>query len=308
MPMDSKPDISIIIVSYNVWEYLEKCISSILLQKEISFEIIVADNNSIDGTIQNIKQKFPQVRIIHNTKNIGFSAANNAGIKEAKGDLILLLNPDTELKDTNTLAEMEKFMELNPETGILAPMLLNTDGTLQPSYWNFPKVTNLFLELFYLHRIKKMEPKTSPVEIETASGAALCFSKAISDGIGGLDENMFWMDDIDYCFRVHKTGRKITYNPGIRVIHHGGKSTTGNYFISIPNQVISKIKYFKKHGTWLQYAIQNMLSFIFIISRLIVFTILSPMGSTYRQKSTAYSVALKAYIKYNFNGNNEIVS
>ena len=157
--------------------------------------------------------------------------------------------------------------------------------------------------------IEKPEMQNKPVEVESASGAALCFNRNIPDAIGGLDENLFWMEDIDYCYRVHKTGSKIIYNPDIKVVHHGGKSTTGNYFISIPNQVISKIKYFKKHGSGLQYAMQNILSLIFILSRLAVFAMLSLTGkSLFSQKLKAYRVALKAYFGYNFRGNKAIVN
>ena len=305
----SSPGISVIIVSYNAFDYLDKCLSSLLLQKGIDVKIIVVDNNSKDDTVNSIKTKYPEVKLIASAINLGFSAGNNLGIKEATKDVVLLLNPDTELPESDTLVKMRDYLIANPSIGILAPYLLNTDGTFQPSFWNFPKPSDILLELFYLHRIQKTNPPASPTQIPAASGAALCLTKETADKLNGLDANMFWMEDTDLCFRVTQLGKQVVYHPGIKIIHHGGKSSVNNYSISIPNQVMSKIKYFKKNSSWLAFLTSDIISFLFILSRLILFTLLSlSVNKMFKLKTKAYFVALKAYFSYNFGGDKEIIS
>lgn len=303
----NKPDISIVIVSYNVQEYLCHCIDSIMAQKDIHAEIIVVDNNSTDGTREVMTSKYPSVKLILNSDNVGFSAANNQGMKEALSDIIFLLNPDTEMPDTGTLRFAKNYMETNPQTAILAPQLLNTDGSFQPSFWDFHGIKGLVLELFYLHRTGKVKKPSSPIPVEGASGAALIFKKSLVDEIGGLDENMFWTEDIDFCYRAYKAGKRIIWNPDIRIIHHGGKSSVGNESVTIPNQVISKIKFSGKHDSRFVFYIVNVLSFLFICSRLLLFTLLSFINKRYSVKKKAYLVALKAYFRFNFQGNSIII-
>jgi len=305
----AKPDISIVIVSHNVWDYLDKCIHSILSQKGIVPEIIVVDNNSTDGTLNNLNINHSAVRVISNKNNAGFSAANNQGIKAATADVILLLNPDTEITGVDTLRKMTDYLVGDSNIGILAPKLLNTDGSFQPSFWNFPRVTVILLELFFLHTSNKINIPKAPKEIQGASGAALCLRKSQANSLDGLDENLFWMEDIDLCYRVAKTGKKIIYNPDLRVIHHGGKSSVNKQLVTIPNQVISKIKYFKKNGSWMQFALSDFLSFLFILSRLVVFSMLSIGGnSIYVLKRKAYFRAFFSYMRYNFAGDKGIIS
>lgn len=303
----SKPDISIVIVSYNVQEYLSHCIDSIMAQKDIVAEIIVVDNNSTDRTRDLIASKYPEVKLIYNSDNVGFSAANNHGIKIASAELILLLNPDTELAETNTLHYVKKYMDADLQTAIMAPKLLNTDGSFQLSFWSFHGVRELVLELFYLHRVKKITPPSSAISVEAASGAALIFKKSLVDEIGGLDENMFWTEDIDFCYRAKESGKKVIWNPDIRIIHHGGKSSLGNESVTIPNQVISKIKFSRKHDSKPVFYLINILSLLFICSRLLIFTLISFINQKYNTKRKAYWVTLKAYFRLNFQGNSSIL-
>ncbi|HTA82105.1 MAG TPA: glycosyltransferase family 2 protein [Bacteroidia bacterium] len=307
--MHQKLEISIVIVSYNVWDYLDKCIRSILLQQAVVFEIIVVDNNSTDGTIEKLRTIYPSVRIISNKNNAGFSAANNQGIKEANGDAILLLNPDTEITGNDALRNMADYLSANTDIGILAPGLSNTDGSFQSSAWNFPRVTNILLELFYLHSTKHKKVYAAPEKIQAASGAALCLKKTLADKLGGLDEHLFWMEDVDLCYRAFKAGKKIVYYPGIKIIHHGGKSSVNKQLITIPNQIISKIKYFQKNGSWWQFILSDILSFLFILSRLIVFTVFSISGnSVYILKRRAYLRAFTSFIRFNFARDKKIIS
>lgn len=201
----------------------------------------------------------------------------------------------------------QKYLETNPQTAILAPCLLNTDGSFQPSFWHYPGIKELVLELFYLHRLKSTIEPSSIIPVEAASGAALFFRKSLVNEVGGLDENMFWMEDVDFCYRASQSGKSVIWNPGIKITHHGGKSSVGNYSITIPNQVMSRIKFVKKNRSKSQYYIINMLSLIFICSRLFIFTLVSFMGRKYNAKRKAYIVSLNAYFRFNFKGNGAIV-
>jgi GT2 family glycosyltransferase len=298
------PEISVIIVSYNVWSYLRPCIVSILSQAGVTTEIVVVDNNSSDGSVEFIQKEFKEVKLIANKENKGFSAANNQGISASKGQYVLLLNPDTELKQTNCLLELCKVVDTDNKGGIVAPRLLNTDGSFQKSYWKIIGIGELLLELFYLHHLFSGEAMPDKaIYVEAVSGAAVFCERSLFDKVGLLDENMFWMEDIDLCYRVKKAGGHILYDPAIEVIHHGGKSST-NYSVVIPNQVISKLKFYKKHGSGLQYVGMSILSLAFILSRLCMFAILSLMfNSKFAEKRKAYAGALRGYLKYTFTGN-----
>ncbi len=304
-----KPVISIIIVSYNVKDYLCKCIDSLLVQTNSVTEIIVVDNGSTDGSCEAIKSNYPSVKLIRNTVNTGFSAANNLGIAVASGDIILLLNPDTQLLDISCLFSLNQYFNSLEFTGILAPKLINSDGTNQVSYWHFPRVTDILFELFYLHRKSYKDESITPFEIEGASGAALCFRKHLIEEIGGMDEALFWMEDIDFCYRAHKAGKKIIYHPAIKILHHGGKSSVNKYNITIPNQVMSKVKFFKKHGSVSAFYFASFLTFFFIITRLLAFTALTlTLNGVCRQKANAYAIALKVYFGYILYGKSDIIS
>lgn len=301
------PDISVIIVSYNVQRYLCNCIDSLLAQEGVNTEIIVVDNNSTDGTQKLMREKYPGIKFIANTDNIGFSAANNRGIKEASASVIALLNPDTELPANDILLKAKEYIMSNPEMAILATELLNTDGTFQPSFWNFHSIKKWVLELFYLHLIVQPGEPESAIPVDAASGAALFFRKSLVDEIGGLDETMFWTEDIDFCYRAAKTGKKIIWSPAIKIIHHGGKSSVGNESVTIPNQVLSKLKFSRKHDTRMIFIIVNMLAFLFICSRLFIFILFSFINKKYHAKRKAYSIALKAYFRFNFKSEEVII-
>jgi len=292
------PDISVVIVSYNVWDYIKPCINSLFAQKGVIAEIIVIDNKSADGTVGRMKNEFPQVKLIINNDNKGFSGANNQGIAATTGTYILLLNPDTELKQQDILFKLKQSLDNQNSDGIVVPSLSNTDGSYQPSFWPIPGIKELLLELFHFYKQGNKNKPSKPIFVESASGAALFFKKQMIDEIGMLDEDMFWMEDMDFCYRVRKAGKKILYDPSINIIHHGGKSST-NYSIVIPNQVISKIKFYKKHGSLFQFVMMDKLSFWFIISRWFVFAMASLGGSDiFTKKRKAYSVALKRYLNY----------
>ena len=183
-------DLSIIIVSYNIKDYLRNCLKSIFDQtKGISFEIFVVDNASYDGSAQMVEKEFQKVRLIKNTTNLGFSKANNQAFRLCRGRNILLLNPDTEVQ-TGSLETMVKFLDSSTETGAVCGKLLNPDGTLQKYYNRFPTplsfvLSRIFFRRFFLNsrmiRSYNMEDCDFEKEmmIEQPSGACIMLKRKI---------------------------------------------------------------------------------------------------------------------------------
>jgi GT2 family glycosyltransferase len=304
------PNISIIIVSFNVRDLLVQCLESINRTKgDLNIEVIVVDNNSSDDSVEVIGKDFPTTILIRNQYNAGFSAANNQGLSIATGEFYFLLNPDTELH-ANALSILYNQSKLN-EYSVIAPQLLNSDGSIQYSCWKTPSLTSMITETVYLHPIlglrkysnRQYEHDFSP---EAASGAALMFNSELYKETGGLDEQLFWSEDTDFCTRARQRA-PIGYMSTSKVTHHSGKSSIDRYHIVIPNQILSKVKYIKKHSSRLVYYATLAVSLVFILSRIVMFNLLSPFRLVYRKKASAYMIALRKWIQLLLNGKFSLV-
>ncbi len=259
-------NISIIIVSWNVRDLLKKCLESVLLYSQgVDYEIIVVDNASTDGTVEMMRQDFPQVRLIANQENKGFAAANNQGIKEAKGEYILLLNPDTEFIE-NSLEKIVAKMQSDEKIGVLGCKLLNPDKSIQPSVRRFPTVWSQLVILFKLHKIfpflldsySMKDFYTTPYPllkeegtlVDQVMGAFFCVKKELFAKIGLLDEGYFiWFEEVDFCRRAKQAGYKVVYWPVTSVVHHGGQSFAQQ--MTLKKQLWffkSALRYFRKNG------------------------------------------------------------
>lgn len=294
----SEVKVSIVIVNYNVKDLILTCIRSLyqFCGNAGDFEIIVIDNQSIDGSCQAIRTEFPGVILMENSENEGFPKANNQGFSIAKGDYIFMLNPDTEFQE-NSIEKLRQFLEDNKTVGIVAPGLLNTDGTHQSSVWRYPSLFSIFCEFHYLTSLLKRKNYldkdfTKQFEAESFSGAAIFFRKSILDEIGNLDETMFWIEDVEFCYRAVQNGIKCVYSPETKIIHHIGQSAKKNYTISISNQVFNKIKFFNKHHSNFSAKLVILLSFLHVVQKSIVFGILSPFNVVYKRKAAAYRYTL----------------
>ena len=291
------PDVSIIIVNYNVKGLLLKCLGSIYKTiGDLQIEVIVVDNSSDDGSVDAVRNQFSEVVVIANTINAGFPAANNQALYLAKGEYIFLLNPDTELIE-DSISILKNFLENSSSAAIAAPKLLNSDRSIQRSIFRFPRIWFIITEMFYLESMSmnryysEMDMKTV-FEVDSASGAALFFRKSLTDKIGILNEKLFWIEDIDFCFRTKKSGGKVFYVPLTSIVHHSGQSAKKNYNVSISNQVINKIKFYKVHRNSAVLIIVQFISFINVIMRIIIFGLLSPFKKVYLLKLKAYVYTL----------------
>ena len=253
--------ISIIIVSWNVKDLLKKCLESLIKYGEdFDLEIFVIDNASDDGTTWMMKNDFPEINFTPNKDNAGFAKANNQGIRRATGDFVLLLNPDTEIF-ADTLANSVKFMEENKDCGIMGCKMIYKNGTLQPSVRRFPHFWPVLLMLL---KVPRIFPKLKSVQrylatdfdyektqaVDQVMGAYMFVRKEVFDKAGLLDEDYFiWFEEVDFCRRVSKKGYQVMYNPGTKIIHHGGQSFSQQQMIKNQwNFFSSALKYFRKNG------------------------------------------------------------
>ncbi len=234
-------DLSIIIVNYNVKEFLQNLLHSIFKSAQgISYEIIIVDNASDDGSVEFIKEKFfpkQEIKLIVNSINAGFGKANNQGLSTAKGKYILLLNPDTLLRE-DTLQKMINFFESTTDAGIAGCKILNPDGTLQlacrrsfPGPWtSFCKVTGLSSifpksKIFARYNLTYLD-ENQTYEVDAISGSFMMMRKEVYEKVGGFDEDFFmYGEDLDLCYRIQKAGYKVFFVHSTQIIHYKGEST-----------------------------------------------------------------------------------
>lgn len=255
--------LSIIIVNYNVRYFLEQCLNSVYKAiPNISAEVFVVDNNSPDDSVAMVKEKFPQVNLIHNLKNVGFSKANNQAIEIAKGEYVLLLNPDTVVEE-DTFEKCITFMDSKPDAGGLGVKMIDGSGTFLPeSKRGLPTPSVSFYKIF---GFSKLFPKSKTFakyhlgylkeneinEIEVLSGAFMWMRKSVLEEVGYLD-NAFFMygEDIDLSYRIILGGYKNYYFPEAKIIHYKGESTKKgniNYvFVFYNAMIIFSKKHFAK--------------------------------------------------------------
>ncbi len=259
---------------------LSECLFSIFQQNfNFSFEVIVVDNASTDGTVEMVKEVFPQVKLIVNSDNLGFAAANNLGLKVAQGRQLLLLNPDTCLID-NSLEEAVAFLNSQPQAGILGGKILNPNLTWQPSVRRFPRLLDHLLMMFKLHHLIPLErylalslDEEAIQEVEQVMGAFFLIKREVLAKIGLLDEKYFiWFEEVDFCRRAIKAGFKVYYYPGAQVIHYGGESfkQLGDF----NKQWLfsrSRLRYLLRHHSFLAYSLILLLTPVSLFLSLINF-------------------------------------
>ncbi len=255
-------DISVIIVNWNVRELLRRCLASVIesCKKDAGFqtEIIVIDNASSDDSVGTVEQEFPQVRLVRNACNLGFTSANNQGIRLSSGRYLLLLNPDTEVRDS-AISVQGQYLDSNPAVAVVGPQLMNADGSVQSSRRRFPTVITAFIESTVLQRylgglpvIRRYyfedKPDNFVQEVDWLVGACLMVRREAIEQVGSLDEDFFmYFEELDLCYRLKKARWKIVYLPEAQVVHYYGQSSEKD----LPHRHIyfndSKCKFFRKH-------------------------------------------------------------
>ncbi len=238
-------DLSIIIINWKSSQYLRECLQSIYLNtKGLSFEIIVLDNASFDGCGEMLACEYPSVTFIQGEQNLGFARGNNLAATYARGDVLLFLNPDTEIVGP-ALATLFDALNSMPDAGVVGARLLNSDGSIQTScVQRYPTIPNLLVDAEVLRaaipnaRIWGMTPAlaaaVTPRIVEGISGACLMTPRKVFLEVGGFWDGYFmYYEDMDYCLKVSRAGMKNYFIPGAVVTHHGGKSSGHNKFQAV---------------------------------------------------------------------------
>jgi GT2 family glycosyltransferase len=246
-------------VSWNAKAVLRNCLKSIYEHAgKVEIEVIVVDNNSNDGSARMVAEEYPQVQLISNKSNLGFAAANNQGIPNAKGKYVLLLNPDTIILN-NTISKTVAFADSHPRAAVVGCQVINHDKSLQPSCFMFPSLLNMFLSATFLYKIL---PKSrffgrylmswwdhaSSRQVEVVSGCFMLVRREALNQVGMMDERFFmYTEEADWCYRFKKAGWQIWYSPGAQVIHLVGESSRKRSGISALPLHGSLIKFMAKH-------------------------------------------------------------
>ena len=278
------PKLSIILVNFNGKTFIQRCLDSIFdSQTSFAYEVILIDNASQDQSKPILKQYEDRCRLFFNETNLGFSKANNQGIRLAKGHYVLLLNTDTILYP-DALEKMLLYYEAHPKIGALSPKLLNPDGSVQTQGSSFG---------FWRFRAKK------PRKIPFISGASLMTTKAIMAEIGGLDEQLFFYnDDIDFCKQMAKRNYPIMYVPDALVIHFGGLSSKSREAASIVDGYRGSLYLCRKFYPKVVYSIYKTLVLVEVVLKNLVYRVLSVIqAKRYKAFVEAYRNILYILIK-----------
>ncbi len=271
--------LSVVIVNYNVEHFLEQCLLSVRRAMQgIEGEVFVVDNNSVDGSLRMLRSKFPEVKLIANSENLGFSRANNQAIVQSEGEYVLLLNPDTVVED-DTFSKVIAFMDAHPDAGGLGLKMLDGQGKFLPeSKRGLPAPMTAFYKIFGLsalfpksrkfgrYHLSYLDPDQVH-EVEILAGAFMLLRRSVLEKIGLLDETFFmYGEDIDLSYRIIKAGYKNYYFPLTRIIHYKGESTkksSVNYVFVFYNAMII---FARKH-----FSQQRARSFVMLIHLAIYF-------------------------------------
>ncbi len=257
--------LSVITVSFRSKAHLRQCLQSIRDASPLNgdYEHIVVDNDSHDGTVEMISSSFPEVMLFRNEQNVGFAKAVNQGMEAARGDMLLLLNPDC-LVPSGAIEELKELLDTRPEVAAASPMLVTPQGDPQISYARFPRLVPHLLGLSPLgwllpRRLKDIgfsgipqrQGRGQPTPVDAPAGSCLLVRRAAYESVGGMDEDFFtYYEDIDWAYRMAKAGWERYYVPGVRIIHDMG-ATWGELpeGVQLFRSYEGKYRYFeKRHG------------------------------------------------------------
>jgi hypothetical protein len=251
------PDLSVIIVNWNVRDLLAECLRSLERHHgTLQLEVIVVDSASSDGSVTMLQEEFPWVRLLASPQNIGFVGGNNAGLALAQGRYLLLLNPDT-VVHPHALATMVAYLESHPQVGIVGPHTLNPDGTYQSTRRRFPSLLLAILEdsaprpwrdWFTARDL----PDEGMVEVDWVQGSALLARREVYQQLGGLNsEYVMFFEETDWCQQAKRHGWQVYYLGNAYITHYGGGSTDQVVVRKHVHYQFSKLRYFRRYHGWL---------------------------------------------------------
>lgn len=281
-------DVSVSIANFGQRLLLEQCLRSLFETSEgLSLEVFVVDNASRDGSVDMVREEFPDVQLIVNENNRGYAAANNQAIARSRGRYVLVLNNDTVVL-RNAIPSMVAFLNEHPQVGMLGPRVLNSDGTLQRSCSTFPSLWRLTSRALYIDKLLPGNPVTGTLsmsyweydsisEVDVISGCCMLVRKDVIRQVGLMDERFFfYAEEADWCYRAKQNGWKVCFLPEAEIIHYGGRSTEDCTGEMHTQYFRSRLQYYEKHFSQLGYLTAKLLSVFQVGSRLVYHWCLQP--------------------------------
>ena len=300
--------LSVIIVSWNTKRLLLQCLESLRgALGTLEAEVFVVDNGSADGSAEAVKATCPDLRLIENRTNLGFARGSNQALRQAQGSYLLLLNPDTRVKE-GAIQRLLTFLEAHPEAGVAGAQLLNPDGSKQNSIANFPSLATELLNKSLLRWLfpgkfpGKERRYQDPVEVDSVIGACMMVRRKAAERVGWLDEDYFlFLEETDWCFRIKKAGWKIYHCPEAEVTHLQGKSAEMEKEKARVEYYRSRYHFFDKNrgsfarmtllaGTLLRLSFE--LAMMFLLSLLTFFAV-----KKWRRKLGLFAYLMKWHLK-----------
>jgi GT2 family glycosyltransferase len=232
----AQPDVTVVVVTWNALPWLEQCLESVRGR-----DVVVVDHGSTDGTLDLVRDRFPEVRVIEQ-ENKGMGGGNNAGMRAARGRYSFLLNSDAWVEGDG-LDALVAFADAHPEAAVVGPKLLNTDGTLQRSVRGEPTLWRLATEYLFIRKLAPHTRLLNPLyrgdfahdraeEVDWLFGAALLVRREAADAVGLFDEDFFmFSEEVDWMTRFRRAGWKVLFFPGAEVVHVGGASHGGRLYV-----------------------------------------------------------------------------
>jgi GT2 family glycosyltransferase len=290
---------SIIIVNYNTHQLLLNCLHSVVETTiGMPFEIWVVDNASNDGSVAALRSSFPEVHLIANDTNLGYARANNQALAQVGGDILLLLNPDTQLRP-GIFKALEQAFESNVAIGVVGPQLLNPNGSIQPSYGRFASAWTEFLFQTFLfkvipppfpigevvHTLQRRQYKNIN-EVDWVTGACLAIRKEVVMQIGLLDEAFFmYGEDMEWCWRVRQADYKVYYQPTAQVVHYSRQASKQDYQAWITRYTSGQIRFIDKIHPRIYKSLYGLLICMGSLLRIILWTVIKWLKTSRRDEA-----------------------
>ena len=298
--------LSIVIICWNDQKVIQQCIESIYSgTTEFDFEVIVSDNGSTDESLSIIRERFPAVKIVENRANVGFGRGNNAGIRVAQGEYVLILNPDTIIIG-RALETLVRYADQHPEAGAFGPRVLNPDGSFQDCARPIPTVRGYLIAALYFRFLGRFsDGLASDIypgwdgrterEIGFQSGCCVMFRKQLLDKLKGFDEQFFYhFEEVDLCYRVRKAGKSIQFCPTAEITHLGGQSVSRSPVRFALETYRSRYRFFYKHFGEIALRRIRWVSLLHLSVRWLGYSVLAIVrpGTALRDRLACYRVLL----------------
>ena len=300
-PTNHKPTLSIILVSYNTAAYIRRALESLFRETQLTdYEVIVVDNHSSDDSVKLLRQHFPQVNLIASDSNPGFAGGVRQGVAVARGDYLLLLNPDTVILNA-AIDRLMHFAELYPEHGIWGGVTLNNDMSINTQHaWEMLNFKNLLFSALGLSKLFSSScffnsanygcwQRDTIKEVDITSGCFFLTTRALWDKLDGLDPSFFmYAEEADYCLRAKALGHQPIVTPDATIIHHGGVSHS-RFSGKLIKLLKGKVELINRHVTAWKRPIYKALLYLYVLNKHILYSLFKPKSEQRQEWRTVFA-------------------